>query len=255
MGSATSTKLLSELDEEDIKAGLVHIKSIGCEQELTGNDVVSALKQDAVRKAEISALKERVKSLEQALSGKQHDSATQQTVDAHTAREAIESGLSASELAAKGVTATVLKAAGVEVSALKDAGFSAEDCQGAEYSPQQLYPLCADFPLNDEASPTFDPAYNKLSILHMDGKPIVTETAFGKLAVASWSPDMYAAPPAWTRSEDGWDIRNRKKARILKWREPENIAQHQAAHDDSDEVTNESDDNDENDDEENDDDD
>ena len=29
---------------------------------------------------------------------------------------------------------------------------------------------------------------------------------------------MYSAPPAWTRDEDGWDIRNRKHARPLKWR-------------------------------------
>lgn len=248
MGSAASTKLISELDEEDIQSGLLHVKSMGYGHQLTGKDIVSALTQDGLRKAEISALKERVKTLEEALSEKQHDSATLQTVDTHAAREAIESGLSASELASKGVTAAVLRAAGVEISMLKDAGFSAEDCQCAGYSPQQLYPLCANFPLNDETSPTFDPAYNKLSILHMNGKPIVTETAFGRLTVASWSPDMYAAPPAWTRSEDGWDIRNRKKARILEWQVPEDIAQRPAVHDDSDKVTNESDDNDESDD-------
>ena len=62
----------------------------------------------------------------------------------------------------------------------------------------------------------------KLSILGFDGEEVVTPDAgYGVLKVAVWSPDMYSAPPAWTRDEDGWDIRNRKHARIIVWKEDE----------------------------------
>lgn len=196
MGSAISTKPLEELDDAELRQGVEHLQSLFEDEELTGRDVVAAIKESAKQKQAIASLKKQVTTLETALK-KQSPAVAEETT-----------------------TAAELKAAGTDASAAMAAGFSAEACRDGGYSAQELYPLCAEFPFNDESNPTYDAAYNKLSILHMDGRSIVTEDSFGTMKVASWSPDMYAAPPAWTRNEDGWDIRNRKKARLLVWSDP-----------------------------------
>ena len=138
---------------------------------------------------------------------------------ADAALAALAAGASATALAADGFDAAAFRALGVAADSLRDAGFSAEQCRDGGYGADALHALCAEFPRNAPGEAAHDPSYNELSILGADGAPVVTARGgFGTLVVASWSPDMYSAPPAWTRDEDGWDIRNRKHARPLKWR-------------------------------------
>ena len=158
---------------------------------------------------------------------------------ADAALAALAAGASATALAADGFDAAAFRALGVAAEGLRDAGFSAEQCRdggyGASsrwgsgmklrpsrplrYGADALHALCAEFPRNAPGEAAHDPSYYELSILGADGAPVVTARGgFGTLVVASWSPDMYSAPPAWTRDEDGWDIRNRKHARPLRWR-------------------------------------
>ena len=126
-------------------------------------------------------------------------------------------GLGMESFLARGFCAADLRAEKVEAKRLRDAGFTAVDCKQAGYGPGDLYDLCADFPLNEEGTAAYDDQYNRLSILGADGKEILTKTSFGTMRVASWSPDIYAAPPAWDRSEDGYDLRNKHKAKMLAW--------------------------------------
>ena len=138
---------------------------------------------------------------------------------ADAALAALAAGASATALAADGFDAAAFRALGVAAEGLRDAGFSAEQCRDGGYGADALHALCAEFPRNAPGEAAHDPSYNELSILGADGAPVVTARGgFGTLVVASWSPDMYSAPPAWTRDEDGWDIRNRKHARPLRWR-------------------------------------
>ena len=138
---------------------------------------------------------------------------------ADAALAALAAGASATALAADGFDAAAFRALGVAADSLRDAGFSAEQCRDGGYGADALHALCAEFPRNAPGEAAHDPSYNELSILGADGEPVVTASCgYGVLKVASWSPDMYSAPPAWTRDEDGWDIRNRKHARPLKWR-------------------------------------
>ena len=165
---------------------------------------------------------------------------------ADAALGALAAGASATALAADGFDAAAFRALGVAAEGLRDAGFSAEQCRDGGYGASSrwgsgmklwgsgmklrpscplrygaaaLHALCAEFPRNAPGEAAHDPSYNELSILGADGAPVVTARGgFGTLVVASWSPDMYSAPPAWTRDEDGWDIRNRKHARPLRWR-------------------------------------
>ena len=138
---------------------------------------------------------------------------------ADAALAALAAGASATALAADGFDAAAFRALGVAADSLRDAGFSAEQCRDGGYGADALHALCAEFPRNAPGEAAHDPSYNELSILGADGAPVVTARGgFGTLVVASWSPDMYSAPPAWTRDEDGWDIRNRKHARPLRWR-------------------------------------
>ena len=137
---------------------------------------------------------------------------------ADAALAALAAGASATALAADGFDAAAFRALGVAADSLRDAGFSAEQCRDGGYGADALHALCAEFPRNAPGEAAHDPSYNELSILGADGAPVVTARGgFGTLVVASWSPDMYSAPPAWTRDEDGWDIRNRKHARPLRW--------------------------------------
>jgi hypothetical protein len=72
-------------------------------------------------------------------------------------------------------------------------------------------------PMNEKGNPHYHEKLHPMAILGEDGKECVTETSFGTMKVAGWSPDMYSASPAWTRDEDGFDIRRTHKARPLRW--------------------------------------
>jgi len=215
MGAAAA-KELGQLSPRELKEGATVVsRDVSC----TGEEAIEAVKQNKLRIAEIESLTARVAELEAELTARDGEKkGDKKVVDAEKALAAIAAeGATAESLTTAGFDAVALRAAGVAAEKLRDAGFTAAQCKDAGYEAPELYELCGEFPLNEEGSPTFDPQYNKFSILHADGLPVLTASSYGAMKVASWSPDMYSAPPAWTRDEDGFDVRNKHKARRLEW--------------------------------------
>ena len=125
--------------------------------------------------------------------------------------------LSADSAEKTGAGAAALRLGGHDAAALKAAGFTALQCKEGGFGASDLWPLCMEMPMNEKGNPHHHDKLHPMAILGEDGKECVTETSFGTMKVAAWSPDMYSAPPAWARDEDGFDVRNKHKARPLRW--------------------------------------